>query len=357
MRDTNKHNKKEKSKKSKKEREKEKNKKKKEKKELFENNYHIGDRNKQSKDSFINTIFKNENFIVNKEIKSRKIDEKKSSSEKKKVYNTIGKNKEQKNEENNYENESNLYFEDGKINNNNKKLEKNKEKIQTSKKRIERDDKDEKNIGKNIYEYKYHYNFYENYKRDTCKENKEMLDNLKIQRIQRKYTKNNKNKIYNFYIFLFIISKVFLSHFIKCSHRKIELSSSYINLKTMGSRDIKVYSDEYKGDKPDVIIINNKINLTKNEIRNTHNFENSGNNINNITLIWNNPLNSTSQMFRGCDNIIEIDFSNFDASSVTDMFCMLYYCKSLISLDFSNFNTSSVKNMGGMFEYSYRLYS
>ena len=184
-----------------------------------------------------------------------------------------------------------------------------------------------------------------------------MLDILKIQRIQRRYTKNNKNKIYNFYIFLFIISKVFLSHFIKSSHRKIELSSSYINLKTMGSRDIKVYSDEYKGDKPDVIIINNKINLTKNEIRNTHNFENSGNNINNITLIWNNPLNSTSQMFRRCDNIIEINFSNFDASSVTDMFFMVYYCKSLISLDFSNFNTSSVKNMGGMFEYSYRLYS
>lgn len=84
MRDTNKHNKKEKSKKSKKEREKEKNKKKKEKKELFENNYHIGDKNKQSKDSFINNIFKNENFIVNKEIKSRKIDEKKVRQRKKK---------------------------------------------------------------------------------------------------------------------------------------------------------------------------------------------------------------------------------------------------------------------------------
>ena len=163
--------------------------------------------------------------------------------------------------------------------------------------------------------------------------------------------------MYNIYIILFIISKIFFSNFIKCNHRKIELSLSYINLKIKGSGDIKIYSDEYKGDIPDVITINNIINLTNTEIRNTYNFANSGNNINNITLIWNNPLNSTFRMFSSCTKIIEIDFSNFDASSVTDMYFMFYYCLLLTSLDFSNFDTSNVINMDGMFEFCGKLYS
>ena len=55
-------------------------------------------------------------------------------------------------------------------------------------------------------------------------------------------------------------------------------------------------------------------------------------------------------MFRGCSYITEFDFSNFDTSEVTTMWCMFQGMTSLTSLDLSNFNTSNFKNMAGMFQ-------
>ena len=54
-------------------------------------------------------------------------------------------------------------------------------------------------------------------------------------------------------------------------------------------------------------------------------------------------------MFYGCRNLISLDLSNFNTSSVTNMEYMFYNCKNLISLDLSNFNTSSVTSMRDMF--------
>ena len=65
-------------------------------KEIFENNTSINKENDQSKDLLMNNILKNEKFLVNKETKLQKTDEKNTASEtelkrltKKKVYNTI----------------------------------------------------------------------------------------------------------------------------------------------------------------------------------------------------------------------------------------------------------------------------
>jgi surface protein len=54
-------------------------------------------------------------------------------------------------------------------------------------------------------------------------------------------------------------------------------------------------------------------------------------------------------MFRGCSDITEIDFSNFNTSNVTIMQRMFFDCSSLTSLNLSNFNTSQVTRMNGMF--------
>ena len=93
--------------------------------------------------------------------------------------------------------------------------------------------------------------------------------------------------------------------------------------------------------------------------------------INNVTLIFNENLYSCINMFYGRNNIIEIDLSNFDASSVktinsmfrectnlkkiefgkiktnavNDISYSFYDCKSLIYIDLSNFVTSSVTKM------------
>ena len=129
--------------------------------------------------------------------------------------------------------------------------------------------------------------------------------------------------------------------------QKIIFSFSYINLKTNGTNNIKIYSDDFE-DKPDIITINNIINYTNTNITNIYNFNNSEY-TNNITLIWNNPLNSTANMFSICENIIEIDLSNFDTSSVTTMKSMFYKCSSLTFLNLTNFDTSNVTSMMYMF--------
>ena len=69
----------------------------------------------------------------------------------------------------------------------------------------------------------------------------------------------------------------------------------------------------------------------------------------NITLRWNSKINNCIAMFRDLSNIIKMDFSNFDTSSVTSMFLMFGSCSSLISLDLSNFKTSLVTDMCSMF--------
>ena len=192
-----------------------------------------------------------------------------------------------------------------------------------------------------LYKYKNYY--YENYSCDDFIENEYLLNNIK-----KRYMKYNKNKfyiIYIFYFYYFIIMEMFSSQFIKCYFRKIELSSYYINLKIKSTGNINILSRLYSGGNPDIITINNE-NYT---MANKDTFNNFENNIINITLIWNNSITSTSGMFSGCDDIIEMDLSHFDTSNVIDMRYMFRGCSSLTSLDLSNFNTSSVTTMEWMF--------
>ena len=69
------------------------------------------------------------------------------------------------------------------------------------------------------------------------------------------------------------------------------------------------------------------------------------------------PINATSCyfMFYDCYALTQLDLSNFDTSSVTEMNCMFSCCKALTQLDLSNFDTSKVTNMSYMFEYCTKL--
>ncbi|PCW58719.1 BspA family leucine-rich repeat surface protein, partial [Listeria monocytogenes] len=55
-------------------------------------------------------------------------------------------------------------------------------------------------------------------------------------------------------------------------------------------------------------------------------------------------------MFRGCSALEKLDISNFDTSSVTNMQAMFYDCTGLGELDVNNFDTSSVTDMAYMFQ-------
>ena len=47
---------------------------------------------------------------------------------------------------------------------------------------------------------------------------------------------------------------------------------------------------------------------------------------NEIEIYWNNKLFSTYKMFYYCTDIISIDLSNFNTSSVTNIYSMFYGC-------------------------------
>ena len=227
-----------------------------------------------------------------------------------------------------YENEPMKCFEDGKIEKNNKKLKLEK--------------KNEKMVN-NYYASKSYNNF---------NEDKAMLNNLNL---QKKYNKKNKdkfNEIHIHFFYLFIIIEILFSQFIKCNQREIKFASSYIKLKTKGTGYIQLYYQGFLSSryKPSIISINSIINLTGSEIKNTYNFNNKEDNINNVTLIWINYPSYIDSMFLDCINIIEIDLSNFDTSRVTVIDEMFEGCSSLISLDLSNFNTSGITSMYRMFE-------
>ena len=65
----------------------------------------------------------------------------------------------------------------------------------------------------------------------------------------------------------------------------------------------------------------------------------------NITLRFDNQLESCENMFKQLRTIEEIDLSDFDASKVTSMKSIFHECSSLKKINFGNVDTSSVKDM------------
>ena len=70
---------------------------------------------------------------------------------------------------------------------------------------------------------------------------------------------------------------------------------------------------------------------------------------NNISLIFEDEINSTENMFSGLTYIKEIDLSNFDCSKVTTMKSMFDNCVNLEEIKFGNIDTSLVENMERLF--------
>ena len=125
--------------------------------------------------------------------------------------------------------------------------------------------------------------------------------------------------------------------------------SSSIKLKIENSGNQKIFSNitTYSSCKPlispDEIYINGE---NQSEIKNIYNFENNNNE---ITLIWYNPLNNTSCMFKDCTSITEIDLSNFDDSQLIKMQYMFMNCQSLKKIEISNIHGNKVNDAGYLF--------
>ena len=76
---------------------------------------------------------------------------------------------------------------------------------------------------------------------------------------------------------------------------------------------------------------------------------NLSDNYNNVTLIFEEQIDSCENMFEDLTNIIEIDFSKFDFSKITNMKSMFKGCTSLEKVNFGDADTSSVESMEELF--------
>ena len=155
--------------------------------------------------------------------------------------------------------------------------------------------------------------------------------------------------------YTFISYTFFLSLSIECKLRKIEsngiqLNDSTIFLKVKGPGNITIISPFFET-LPNEIYING---IQQNEVTNYYYLNESENN---VTLKWKYELNSTNQMFQGCSNITEIDFSGFSTSNIKNMGKMFSQCSSLKSIELSNFDISNVETMEFMFYYCSSLTS
>lgn len=110
----------------------------------------------------------------------------------------------------------------------------------------------------------------------------------------------------------------------------IELKSSYVSVKVKGTGNRCVFSKNekwFKSEKfPDEIHINDIKQKSVERIYYLNQEEN------NIKLIWNKAPSYAQCMLCECNDIIAVDFSNFDSSQVTIVAYMFYKTWSLISL-------------------------
>ena len=149
----------------------------------------------------------------------------------------------------------------------------------------------------------------------------------------------NPKKVSSSIINLLLIKiLIFISLFIKSNHYP------YITLKTNQTGNLKIFSKSYEAYWPNEVWINDIIQTgVKNEY-----YINNSNDI--IKLVWHSRRISISEYFTDCSNITEIDFSNFDASTLSQMISVFNGCKSLQRINFSNFDTSQIENMNSLFK-------
>ena len=117
---------------------------------------------------------------------------------------------------------------------------------------------------------------------------------------------------------------------------------SEIHLITQGKGTQNILNNAFEFD-PSEVIVNGYLN---NSCKKTCYLTDD---INNITLKFSELINSCEKMFKGLENILEIDLSYFDVSQVTSMHEMFKGCSYLVNVILSNSNTYKLNNISSMF--------
>ena len=167
-----------------------------------------------------------------------------------------------------------------------------------------------------------------------------------ISKIKRKIRK--PNIFSKLLLNLFILINLFLSTTskIKEKYKKISINSfNEIKIKIIGFGTQKILKTNFNETLPSQVLVNGEASLIEpgNTISNLQKEENL------IIMKWDNKIANGAEMFSNLNNLIEVDFSNFDGSELTTMNYIFNECKNLISVNFTNFKTPKLSNIGGMF--------
>ena len=122
---------------------------------------------------------------------------------------------------------------------------------------------------------------------------------------------------------------IFLLLFPLCSGNNNE-NKSEIYLVIQGKGNLYFINSSFYLE-PSEVIINDVSNTS---CKRNFVFEND---LNNITIKFNDLINSSENMFYGLKNIIEIDLSNLDTSKVTNMASMFEQCSNLEKIIFGKY--------------------
>ena len=166
--------------------------------------------------------------------------------------------------------------------------------------------------------------------------------NIEKETIKQKY-------LLLFFEFIIVLLKIDLvSLLIVKNTRKLNTYNSEIKLvikRRFGSSNIKILNNEFNPEPSEVIINEVKRNDCKKSCYLDSEYE-----INYVTLIFKEEIETCRSMFEGVYNIIEVDLSKFNASGVINMSYMFKNCYYyLTTIKFGNINISLVENMEGLF--------
>ena len=162
---------------------------------------------------------------------------------------------------------------------------------------------------------------------------------------QRKNTKLKSSQFYNslYYSFLILISIIKMS-----SNAPFIQSNSYeVLIKVNGTGLQKILGrDNFPC--PNLVTINDQaINIDPDN----YTFINIPDTLEDypIKIVWNSGITNLYSMFLNLTNLLEVDFSKFDTSSVISMDYMFMGCLALTSIKLESLNTPSLTKMRMMF--------
>ena len=138
---------------------------------------------------------------------------------------------------------------------------------------------------------------------------------------------SKRKKNFQIYLLLNLIFILSLFSFSKKQVRILPINSSVINLVINAKGSQEILNNTFYSEPTNVIV--NGVSMPSCKKNCTLPL-----NSNNVTLIFEENINSCENMFYGLINLTTVDLSNFDASHVTNMNSMFQKCEKLEKITF-----------------------